>query len=627
MGLLSRLSKTQRRQLFSRFALYIMPKLSYLLVAVSFIWLLALPHQSYSKRTYISENALLPGGANVRFEYGDSIVAETLRETVQRISSYPAKERAEALEQEFTQIGLKAATQNYTLNTSTTSKFGVNTYAVFYAPRSDGTEALVISAPWTSRDGVTNTNGVTVLLALARVFKRCSHFSKDIIFVSSDGDYEGLQAWLRAYHGLEQNDSARKEDPLTARSGAIQAALNLDFAGTGDYNALGIFFEGVNGQLPNLDLINTVADIAGGIAPVELTLHDELIPTTENMTKNYINALKRMLNMMKYQATGVPSGNHGLYLKYKIDAITLYGIDKPGWNSHRFGLHKIGVIVESTVRSLNNLLEHFHQSFFFYLLSAVDRYTSIGLYMPPVIILGVSFIFQALSLWGQSGDLPLELESITKGENVPIGLPYLRRKRNIRVPATIVGMSFVVGLASFYLITTDFGFVGETPLIKLISSLGVSIMLVFTGVSSAHVRHRVLQSSKAPKSSEPQPAADWVVLKSITLALSALFVTTLSALNFSFAVSIGLVIALPYLMFRPSRWMIFNIVQVLILIAISPPGLALFASHQYSLDVNLILRWVLEGYEVLGTWLLPALCLVYWPLNLSSIMMVLLPAF
>lgn len=100
--------------------------------------------------------------------------------------------------------------------------------------------------------------------------------------------------------------------------------------------------EGVNGQLPNLDMINSVADIAASVAPVELTLHDELVPMTENVTKNYINSLKKMLYMMKYQAVGTPTGNHGLYLKYKIDAITLYGIDKPGWPSQRFSLFNIG---------------------------------------------------------------------------------------------------------------------------------------------------------------------------------------------------------------------------------------------------------------------------------------------
>ncbi|KAG0256499.1 Glycosyl phosphatidyl inositol protein transamidase complex subunit [Mortierella polycephala] len=548
MGILNRLSKAQKRKLFSRFVLNWMPILS----------------------------------------------------------------RAQALEHEFSQIGLKSATQNYTLNTSTDSKHGVNTYAVFYAPRSDA-----------------NTNAIAMLLSLGKLFKRCSHFSKDIIFVVSDGQAEGLQAWLKAYHGNEESTYDRTEETLRVRSGAIQAALNLDFAGTGDYNALGIFFEGVNGQLPNLDLINTVADIAKDVAPVELTLHDELVPYTDNMTKNYINSLKKMLYMMKYQAVGSPSGNHGLYLKYKIDAITLYGFDKPGWPSQRYGFQRLGSLIESTVRSLNNLLEHLHQSFFFYLLSGVRRYTSIGLYMPPVIILGVSFIFQALSLWGVSSDLPLEVEAISKGEKTAVGLPYSRRDRNLKVPATIIGMSFVAGLASFQLLTTEFGFPGETPMLKLVASVGVCSMLVISAVSSARVRNHVLKSAdkkdNSASSGELTPAVDWIILKTFILALSALFVTTLSALNFSLAVSIGVIIVFPYMVFRPSRFIGLSIVQAIILLVISPPGLLLMASSFYSMDVSMVLGWALQEYEVLGTWLLPAVCGIYWPLNLAAIVMVLMP--
>ncbi|KAG0212545.1 Glycosyl phosphatidyl inositol protein transamidase complex subunit [Mortierella sp. GBA30] len=584
MGLMSRLSKTQRRHIFGRFVLGWMPILSYVMVAVSFLWLLALPHQGYSKGTYISENALLPGSANVRFDYSDSLAAEAYRDVIDRISTLSSYERAQALEYEFSQIGLKSATQNYTLNTSTDSKHGVNTYAVFYAPRSDGTEALVLSASWTSRDKT-----------------GCSHFSKDIIFVVSDGEADGLQAWLKAYHGNEENTQARTEETLRVRSGAIQAALNLDFAGTGDYNAMGIFFEGVNGQLPNLDMINTVASIAEGFAPVELTLHDELIPYTPNMTKDYINSLKRMLYMMKYQAVGSPTGNHGLYLKYKIDAITLYGFDKPGWHSHRYSLYRLG--------------------------TGVQRYTSIGLYMPPVIILGVSFIFKALSLWGLSSDLPLEMEATAQGEKVAVGLPYSRRSRRYKVASTVIAMSFVSGMASFYLLTNQFGVPGETPLLKLTASVGVCIMLVLSAVSSAHVRNSILKSTSTNNntSADLLPAADWVILKTFVLSLSALIVTTLSALNFSLAVSIGLIIVFPYMAFRPSRFVIFSAFQAIALVAISPPGLLLAASWWYSKDVNMVLAWVLEGYEVLGTWLLPTICCVYWPVNLAATVMVLLP--
>lgn len=38
----------------------------------------------------------------------------------------------------------------------------------------------------------------------------------------------------------------------------------------------------------------------------------------------------------------------------------------------------MGRILEGIFRSLNNLLERFHQSFFFYLLPSSDRYISIG---------------------------------------------------------------------------------------------------------------------------------------------------------------------------------------------------------------------------------------------------------
>jgi hypothetical protein len=50
-------------------------------------------------------------------------------------------------------------------------------------------------------------------------------------------------------------------------------------------------------------------------------------------------------------------------------------------------------------RSLNSLLESFHQSFFFYLLSSTSRYVSIGLYMPPLGCVMIGPILAAISCW------------------------------------------------------------------------------------------------------------------------------------------------------------------------------------------------------------------------------------
>lgn len=56
------------------------------------------------------------------------------------------------------------------------------------------------------------------------------------------------------------------------------------------------------------------------------------------------------------------------------------------------------------MRSLNNLLERFHQSFFFYLLPSPTRYVSIGVYMPPFMVMSCGLVLSAVSLWLQSGD-------------------------------------------------------------------------------------------------------------------------------------------------------------------------------------------------------------------------------
>jgi glycosylphosphatidylinositol transamidase len=49
------------------------------------------------------------------------------------------------------------------------------------------------------------------------------------------------------------------------------------------------------------------------------------------------------------------------------------------------------------------LLEHLHQSFFFYILLNTNRFVSIGNYLPAAMIMAGSFSITALALWVQSG--------------------------------------------------------------------------------------------------------------------------------------------------------------------------------------------------------------------------------
>ena len=103
---------------------------------------------------------------------------------------------------------------------------GSNAYAILSSPRYSGAEATVISASWLSSlgdgDGTLNLRGVATVLSLAAFLNRQSHhpshykcpidlsseyslWSKDLVFVISDGYMEGMQAWASAYHGHTQS--------------------------------------------------------------------------------------------------------------------------------------------------------------------------------------------------------------------------------------------------------------------------------------------------------------------------------------------------------------------------------------------------------------------------------------
>jgi glycosylphosphatidylinositol transamidase len=56
-------------------------------------------------------------------------------------------------------------------------------------------------------------------------------------------------------------------------------------------------------------------------------------------------------------------------------------------------------IIESTLRSINNLLERFHQSFFFYLLPSSNYYISIGMYMPAFGLVVLPILIQIITIW------------------------------------------------------------------------------------------------------------------------------------------------------------------------------------------------------------------------------------
>ena len=286
--------------------------------------------------------------------------------------------------------GLRSVKQPYEYQAAGRVYAGENVYGIIRAPRGDATEAIVLVAAWINMDGELNQSGVALTLALARYFKRWSLWSKDIIILITADSTAGPQAWVDAYHNEHMAPSVA---PLPIKSGALQGVVVIDNALDHSFESLHIVYDGINGQLPNLDLFNTAVSVANGQLGIGVSL--------QRMWKHndsYRERLQTMLRGMVSQGLGHSSGPHSSFIPYHVDAITLQAVGEG-----RQDEMAMGRCVESIFRSLNNLLEHFHQSFFFYLLMQADRFVSIGTYLPSAMLVSVSFTITAIALWIRSG--------------------------------------------------------------------------------------------------------------------------------------------------------------------------------------------------------------------------------
>ena len=188
---------------------------------------------------------------------------------------------------------------------------------------------------------------------------------------------------------------------LPLKSGALQGALALDYSHEGRFESVHIIYDGANGQLPNLDLINAVSNIAGGQMGMGTALQHMF-----RHRNTYRDRLTTMLRGMANQALGRATGAHSCFIPYHVDAVTLQPFSanagSAGWHDEM----AMGRVIEGSFRSLNNLLEHLHQSFFFYLIMHRDRFVSIGTYLPSAMVLAANFTIMAIFNWVKSGQPP-----------------------------------------------------------------------------------------------------------------------------------------------------------------------------------------------------------------------------
>mgnify|MGYP004502856725 CR=1 FL=1 len=527
--------------------------------------------------------------------------------------------RSASLGDIFRSNNLKVATQKYAYHVSNRTIANENVYAILQGPRADATEAIVLIGAWTNMADEVNTSGVALVLTLARYFKRWSLWSKDIIFLVSGDSTTGPQAWVDAYHDAHD---ARYVEGLKIKSGALQGAVAVDYpAGPWGhrYDKLHVLYDGVNGQLPNLDLFNTAVQIASsqmGIGCAIQRMFDH--------KDSYKERLRTMLRGMVSQGLGHATGPHSSFIPYHVDAITLSTVGD-GWHDEM----SLGKTIESLFRSLNNLLEHLHQSFFFYLLIQANRFISIGTYLPSAMLIAVNFSITSIALWVASGrstkpipnpasTAPVKDEPATKNDSTepvtPPAQPQMElveqdgakalvpvastaiTERHLLFPLLFVLTIHFAGLAPLYMFNTwdatnlsglYLTFANSTTLLPLIVAWFLSEL-------------------------RPLSSQETTLIQAFSLLFLGMFLAALATLNFSQSFLIG-VLATPLSFVRKTNKAWLSAVQLGLLALLNPVMVAQWSAKLLGADLYEVLVLAAQGWHVSGLWTQVTVWLVWFP--------------
>ncbi|KAK3073816.1 Glycosyl phosphatidyl inositol protein transamidase complex subunit [Teratosphaeriaceae sp. CCFEE 6253] len=647
------------------------PYLSALCIVIGIAWLFLLPLDEYSRRTYVSENAILPGQVHTYFGGSEHNVFRAYRQEVYQIAQWSESDRYAALGNVMREMGLKVATQPYQFRVAGEQINGTNVYGLLQGPRADATEAMVLIAAWRNFDDEINYSGVALALTLARYFTRWSIWSKDILLLLPADSTYGPQAWVTAYHHPTHPPitPARNISRLPLKAGALQAAIALDYpAGPWGhrFDRLDIQYDGLNGALPNLDLLNTAVAIASGQLGIGCSIHAQ--PASHR--DRYADRLATLLKGLATQSAGHATGPHSAFVPYHVDAITLKAVGD-GWHDEM----SLGRTAESLFRSVNNLLEHLHQSFFFYLLLGAGRFASIGTYLPAAMLLAGSFTISALALWVRSGQVPdegagkpggtgekgvkVEMEVVKLGGDVAL-VPRAATgtaDREMLLPALVLLGVHLAGLVPLYLFNTVHRDVSPPhpssipppfklprltlpqnhyPLLYATTALSLGLPPAVTTIIAALLPLRHRHAHAAPTHAQLQ------ILQALSLLLLGAALATLATLNFSLAFLLGIAAAplnflyplpspssspldtLPHAVTRALgprvarvvRWVLEGVVGVGwvgLWCAVSPPIVLFWVCGVLHRDPGWVMLEMARGWQAQGVYTAFVVWVVWWP--------------
>jgi hypothetical protein len=398
-----------------------------LLFAAGLLWFLSWPF--LSRNAYFSENALAVGHHSPKYEYDDAQHALRISAELKQFFQKGGKEEMlRHLEHTLHNYGLETKRHEYLINRNffngTVKVRGTNLYASLRAPRGSGKESIILTAPLDAA----KCDNMGLAVSLMRVMSTFKWLHHDFILViSDDGGIKSLKTGELAFIDSQIISTGRK-----------RVAITLDFENF-MFEKMAVLTEGVNGEVPNLDLVNTLIWLArhndlsitlfedvpradGKMRiknlPLPIYLYHKLLSTIDTFLDKLIKNKRLPIDEYKYrsvkdkfisgsmtlmqhvynQLLGIPTGAHAWFRQRVTHALTLTnakGPFDPNLSRQSFvNIKNVAKTIEGTFRSMNNLIEELHQSFFLYFLDSPVTYLGFEHYLPNLVLIGAPLIIQ-----------------------------------------------------------------------------------------------------------------------------------------------------------------------------------------------------------------------------------------